>query len=130
MSGWGDWTGAGVAPKKPSKKALSLAAAKLVKQAAAIALIKSSRTKHVVVSNRTNKKTEKLMVSAVPYPFKTREQVNNKINMKHSEHRAVFKRILNKILNYFHNACLSCIYTITYSLVGVIRDIKGRALIK
>ena len=73
LPGWGDWTGAGVAPPKKSKK---LPAEENPKKRKAM---ESSGLKHVVVCKKRNKKGAKYLVAGVPYPFTSKEQYEHSL---------------------------------------------------
>lgn len=66
LPGWGSWAGKGV--KKRKKKVVKVEKKKNTNKR------KDAKLKNVIINERKIKKSAKLMVSEVPYPFETREQ--------------------------------------------------------
>jgi U3 small nucleolar RNA-associated protein 14 len=75
MPGWGDWSGMGArVGRRQQERKRSAAEAREEQLAEAAARRKDSALRHVILSEKRDKKAAKFTVAAVPFPFKTREQ--------------------------------------------------------
>jgi U3 small nucleolar RNA-associated protein 14 len=72
LPGWGSWGGAGALPnKKPQKK--------IIKKAGPQAIRKDGKLSYVIISERSQKKTEKKMINSVPFPYTSKQQFERSI---------------------------------------------------
>ena len=79
MPGWGSWGGMGAKPPRraPPKRAAEDVRAELMAKAAASR--KDAALRHVVISEKRDKKAAAFTTSGVPFPFKTREQFERSV---------------------------------------------------
>ena len=71
LPGWGSWGGQGVKNKRPQKR--------IIKKAAPQSTRKDSGKKLVIISERVQKKTQKKMVTNVPFPYTSKQQFERSI---------------------------------------------------
>lgn len=75
LPGWGDWAGLGArVGKRQLERKRSAAEARREQLEAAAARRQDAALRHVIVSEKRDKKAARFTVAAVPFPFKTREQ--------------------------------------------------------
>lgn len=75
VNGWGSWAGEGTKPTKWQMERKANAEKVVLESTAKIlAARKDAKLKHVLISEKRDKKATKFMCAAVPYPFTSRQQ--------------------------------------------------------
>ncbi|CAG8795936.1 16578_t:CDS:10 [Gigaspora margarita] len=71
LPGWGTWGGKGVKPSKNKKKII---AKPLPGEGIDVKKRQDAKLKHVIINEKSIKKSKKYLFTDIPYPFETREQ--------------------------------------------------------
>jgi U3 small nucleolar RNA-associated protein 14 len=71
LPGWGSWAGKGVKDTKPQRR--------VIKKAAPQAERKDGALKHVIITERLQRKAERKKVQGVPFPYTSKQQFERSI---------------------------------------------------
>jgi len=81
LPGWGTWSGAGIKARKEKQRQEAQAALLEQSIVAAANQRQDAKLQHVIINDKKQKKSVKLMSAVVPYPFETREQYEASMKM-------------------------------------------------